>query len=36
MTVNETEENKEPDYVLIVNDERGDFIIKQLEKIDEL
>lgn len=34
MTVNESDENMEPDYVLVVKDERGDFIIKQLENVD--
>lgn len=34
MTVNEADENVEPDYVLVVKDERGDFILKQLEKVD--
>jgi hypothetical protein len=33
MTVNEEEENEEPDYVLIVKDDRSDFIVKQLERI---
>jgi len=28
MTVNELEENVEPDYVLVVKEERGDFILK--------